>query len=193
MLEILWIYRQHLEDLAKGGSCPELMLQRTGGNDASNISCGRQSTGIEWTLNREQINPGRQAQWRKVRLLRFIDFLPSSHSSFLYTDWICQPPARFCFLWSWMEMCALTYHRVLHTHACTHSGRRAAKSLPLAPPEAIQVLIIYGLNAIVRGFVLDANLILAFSVLVLPGLHYIIHWKWVEIMWLVKISVLSFF
>jgi len=60
------------------------MLQRTGGYDASHVSLGRQSTGIEWTLNRGQISPGRQAQLRKVRLLRFIDFLPFSLPPFLY-------------------------------------------------------------------------------------------------------------
>lgn len=60
------------------------MLRRTGGNDASHVSSGRQSTGIEWTLNRGQINPGRQAQLRKAQLLRAIDFLPFSPPPFLY-------------------------------------------------------------------------------------------------------------
>ena len=125
MLEILWIYGQHLEDLAKGGSCTELMLQRTGGNDASHVSFGRQSTGTEWTLNRGQINPGRRAQFREVRLLRFTDFLPFSPPPFLYMGWTVSRLLRL-FLWSWVEMCALPYHQVLHTHTCMQSGRCAA-------------------------------------------------------------------
>lgn len=41
------------------------------------------STGIEWTWNRGQINPGRQAI-KKGSLLRAIDFLPFSPPPFLY-------------------------------------------------------------------------------------------------------------
>ena len=50
-----------------------------------------------------------------------------------------------------------------YIHMRAHAQVGVRHTLPLAPPEAIQVLLVYGLNGIVRGFVLDANLILAHS------------------------------
>lgn len=126
MLEILCIYKAASRGFSKGGSCAELMLQRTGGNDASDISFGGQSTGIEWTMNGNQIHLGSQAQLRKIWLLRFIDFLLFSPPRLFIHGLDLPATSLLCSLWSWIEMCALTYHQVpppppTHTHTHTQS------------------------------------------------------------------------
>ena len=40
-----------------------------------------------------------------------------------------------------------------YIHMRAHAQVGVRHTLPLAPPEAIQVLLVYGLNGIVRGFV----------------------------------------
>ena len=144
MLEILCIYKAASRGFSKGGSCAELMLQRTGGNDASDVSFGGQSTGIEWTMNGDQIHLGSQAQLRKIWLLRFIDFLLFSPPR-LFIHGLDLPATSLLYsLWSWIEMCALPYHQVsfppprhthTHTHAHTRTHAHTQAGMPTLFPE----------------------------------------------------------
>lgn len=133
MLEILWIYRQHLKYWAKGGSCTELILPRIGGNEKqSSVSSG---------LNGEQGSPGSGLNWE-----RFGWLAPTS-----YTRTSLSAASLPCVLWTWVEIYVLPHPSILHTHAYGCSGRPVAYPLPFAPPEAIQVPMIYGLNVKLRA------------------------------------------